>query len=76
MLHSLPGPLSPPASPAHCASLITHCICPPCPPPLQNLEFLEGYGSFLAETGAQAEAATVLRRAVQLQPEEGFEKYM
>ncbi|PSC76490.1 putative assembly chaperone of rpl4 [Micractinium conductrix] len=42
----------------------------------ENLEFLEGYGSFLAETGAQAEAATVLRRAVQLQPEEGFEKYM
>ncbi len=46
------------------------------PPPPQNVEFLEGYGSFLAEVGPQSEAVTVLQRAVALQPDEGFEKYM
>ncbi|KAL4424581.1 hypothetical protein ABPG77_009165 [Micractinium sp. CCAP 211/92] len=42
----------------------------------ENVEFLEGYGSFLAEVGPQSEAVTVLQRAVALQPDEGFEKYM
>lgn len=42
----------------------------------ENVEFLEGYGSFLAEVGPQAEGVTVLQRAVALQPDEGFEKYM
>lgn len=42
----------------------------------ENLEFLEGYGSFLAETGQRDEAVAVLQRAVAAQPDEGFEKYM
>lgn len=45
-------------------------------PLLQNLEFLEGYGSFLAETGQREEAVAVLQRAVAAQPDEGFEKFM
>jgi kinesin family protein 5 len=43
---------------------------------VQNLEYLDGYGSFLAECGPPEEAVAVLRCAVQLQPEEGFEKFM
>lgn len=46
------------------------------PPPLQNPEFLDGYGSFLAEVGPQEEAVEVLQRAVAMQPESGYEKYM
>ncbi|KAL4421299.1 hypothetical protein ABPG75_010590 [Micractinium tetrahymenae] len=42
----------------------------------ENIEFLEGYGSFLAEVGPQSEAVTVLQHAVALEPDEGFEKYM
>jgi len=42
----------------------------------QNLEYLEGYGSFLAETGQREEAVAVLQRAVAAQPDEGFEKFM
>lgn len=53
--------------PATCSSFP---ICP------QNVEFLEGYGSFLAETGARAEATAVLQKAAQLDPEDGFEKFM
>lgn len=66
--------------------------CPPCSPTpgfltlfpfpfflhpaLQNVEFLQGYGSFLAECGPREEAVAVLQRAVQQEPDEGFEKYM
>lgn len=46
------------------------------PPPLQNVEYLEGYGSFLAEVGPRSEALAVLQKAAQLLPDEGFEKYM
>ncbi|KAI7838116.1 hypothetical protein COHA_008123 [Chlorella ohadii] len=42
----------------------------------ENLEYLEGYGSFLAETGQREEAVAVLQRAVAAQPDEGFEKFM
>jgi kinesin family protein 5 len=56
-------------------SLLTVSTCSPLTR-LQNVEFLEGYGSFLAETGARAEATTVLQKAAQLDPEDGFEKFM
>lgn len=42
----------------------------------ENCEYLEGYGSFLAEVGPQQEALAVLQKAAQLQPDEGFEKFM
>ena len=42
----------------------------------QNIEFLEAYGSFLAETGQRDEAVAVLRRAEAVQPDDGFEKFM
>ncbi|EIE25825.1 TPR-like protein [Coccomyxa subellipsoidea C-169] len=42
----------------------------------QNVEYLDALGSVLAETGQQEDAITVLRRAVELQPEKGFSKYM
>lgn len=42
----------------------------------QNVEYLDALGSVLAEVGEQGEAITVLQRAVELQPERGFSKYM
>ncbi|EFN50963.1 hypothetical protein CHLNCDRAFT_141593 [Chlorella variabilis] len=42
----------------------------------ENVEYLEGYGSFLAEVGPRSEALAVLQKAAQLLPDEGFEKYM
>ncbi len=42
----------------------------------QNVEYLDALGSVLAEMGQQEDAITVLRRAVNLQPERGFSKYM
>ncbi|KAI3423950.1 hypothetical protein D9Q98_009784 [Chlorella vulgaris] len=42
----------------------------------ENTEYLEGYGSFLAEVGPHTEALAVLQKAAQLQPDEGFEKFM
>ncbi|PRW32682.1 UPF0661 TPR repeat-containing -like [Chlorella sorokiniana] len=42
----------------------------------ENIEYLEGYGSFLAETGQREEAVVVLQRAAAAQPDEGFEKFM
>lgn len=43
---------------------------------LQNPEFLDGYGAFLAECGPRSEAITVLQRACELAPNHGFEKFM
>lgn len=37
---------------------------------------LDAFGAFLAEVGPQAEAVAILNKAVQEQPEKGFEKYM
>ena len=45
-------------------------------PPLQNAEYLDGYGAFLAECGPRAEAIAVLQRACDLAPNHGFEKFM
>ncbi|BDA44049.1 probable assembly chaperone of rpl4 [Coccomyxa sp. Obi] len=42
----------------------------------QNVEYLDALGSVLAEVGEQGEAITVLRKAVELEPERGFSKYM
>lgn len=45
-------------------------------PDLQNEEFLNAYGTFLAENGPREEALVMLQRAVDLFPNHGFEKYM
>jgi tetratricopeptide (TPR) repeat protein len=42
----------------------------------QNADYLDCLGAVLAETGAQEEAVQALQRAVQLQPDRGFAKYM
>ncbi|KAK9915673.1 hypothetical protein WJX75_002503 [Coccomyxa subellipsoidea] len=42
----------------------------------QDVEYLDALGSVLAEVGQQDEAIKVLRRAVELQPDRGFSKYM
>jgi len=42
----------------------------------ENLEALDAYGSLLAEVGRVEEAVAVLRGAVELAPDSGFEKYM
>ncbi len=44
--------------------------------PAQNVEYLDALGSVLAEIGEQGEAITVLQKAVELQPERGYSKYM
>jgi predicted Zn-dependent protease len=41
-----------------------------------NLEYIDAYGSFLAEVGDVEEAVTVLKRSIQLSPDIGYEKYM
>jgi hypothetical protein len=86
LLHScLPPPLetSSPSRRAGSPSLVFmhRCTLYPdlssdLPPLLQNTEYLEGYGSFLAEVGPHTEALAVLQKAAQLQPDEGFEKFM
>jgi predicted Zn-dependent protease len=43
---------------------------------LQNVEYVDALGSILAETGHEKEAVEVLQRAVQLEPDVGFSKYM
>ena len=43
---------------------------------LQNEEILENYGAFLAEIGPREEALELLQKAVELFPDQGFEKYM
>ncbi|KAL6779031.1 hypothetical protein ACKKBF_B19080 [Auxenochlorella protothecoides x Auxenochlorella symbiontica] len=42
----------------------------------ENPEFLSAYGAFLSETGSRDEAVNVLRKAAEVQPDAGFEKYM
>lgn len=42
----------------------------------QNVDYLDALGSVLAEVGEQGEAITVLQKAVELQPERGYSKYM
>lgn len=37
---------------------------------------LDAFGAFLAEVGPQAESVTILQKAVEQQPDTGFEKYM
>ena len=37
---------------------------------------LDAFGAFLAEAGPQAESITILQKAVEQQPDTGFEKYM
>lgn len=63
-----PPPPTAPSTPHHTT------LSPPHTP--QNVEFLEGYGSFLAEAGDRSEAVAVLQRAAAAQPDEGFEKFM
>ena len=43
---------------------------------LQNVEYLDALGAVHAEVGQQEEAVRVLQRAVQLEPDRGFTKYM
>ena len=45
-------------------------------PPLQNVVVVDAFGALLAEVGPQEEAVEVLKRAVELAPDSGFEKYM
>ena len=45
-------------------------------PLLQNDEFLDAYGTFLAENGPREEALAVLQRAIEITPDHGFEKFM
>ena len=42
----------------------------------QNVDYLDCLGAVLAETGAQEEAVQTLQKAVALQPDRGFAKYM
>ena len=42
----------------------------------QNAGYLDCLGAVLAETGAQEEAVQALQKAVALQPDQGFAKYM
>lgn len=42
----------------------------------ENIECLNMYGGLLAEMGPREEAVAVLQKAVALQPQQGFEKYM
>ena len=42
----------------------------------QNVEYLDALGAVHAEVGQQEEAVKVLQRAVQLEPDRGFAKYM
>ena len=51
-------------------SILLHTIC------VQNEEYLDSYGVFLAENGPRDEAVTVLQRAIEVAPDHGFEKYM
>ena len=48
---------------------ISHCTP-------QNVEYLDALGAVHAEVGQQEEAIKVLQRAVQLEPNRGFTKYM
>ncbi|GFR51970.1 hypothetical protein Agub_g14496, partial [Astrephomene gubernaculifera] len=41
-----------------------------------NIEYLDAFGALLAEVGPAEEAIQVLRRAVALSPDAGFEKYL
>ena len=42
----------------------------------QNVEIVEALGALLGEAGPCNEAVKVLRQAVRLSPDAGFEKYM
>lgn len=53
----------------------TH-LTAPLPPSPQNEEYLNSYGTFLAENGPREVALEVLSRAVELFPDHGYEKYM
>jgi len=48
-------------------------VCDTC---VQNAQFLDGYGAFLAEYGGRQEAIPVLQKACAASPENGFEKFM
>lgn len=72
----MPAPCCHPSHPISLSAQRPPLLFFPSSLPPQNIEFLDGYGSFLAECGPQSEAVTVLQRAVALQPEDGFEKYM
>lgn len=43
---------------------------------LQNIMYLDGYGTFLAENGPREESIIILQRACELAPNHGFEKFM
>ena len=43
---------------------------------LQNALVMSGYGVFLAEVGREEEAVPLLQKAAQLDPDNGFEKYL
>lgn len=44
--------------------------------PVQNVEYLDALGAVHAEVGQQEQAVRALQRAVQLEPDRGFTKYM
>ena len=43
---------------------------------MQDMMIMDAFGAFLSEAGPQQEAITVLQRAINQQPDQGFEKYM